>query len=107
MECTKCYKIFTRGDNLHRHMKIHDRPYAEGDGSRSYQNTTETKNVHNDGDIVNVIRKLIERLDQYYHIECIKKGRSLTDIVKELKEDHGIYLLKEEKEGRKRKENLC
>ena len=25
MECTKCQKIFTRSDNLRRHMKIHNR----------------------------------------------------------------------------------
>ena len=97
MECTKCHKIFTRGDNLRRHMKIHDRPYIQG-GSRIYQ--PETKNV--DGDIVNAIRKLIEKLD---HI--VKKGGSLTDIVlKELKEDHGIDLLKvnEEEEEEEEKE---
>ena len=29
MECVQCYKVFTRSDNLRRHMKIHDRhqPY--------------------------------------------------------------------------------
>ena len=64
----------------------------------------------NDGNIVDAIRKFIERLDQYYQIECIKKGGSLTDIVlRELKENHGIDLLKEAKGGgrRRRKENLC
>ena len=87
MECTKCHKVFTRGDNLRRHMKSHDRPYdiSQG-GNGESRNTSETRNVHNDGDIVNAIRKLIERLDQYYHIKYIKGG-SLT--LKELNEDHG------------------
>ena len=88
MESTKCHKVFTRGDNLRRHMKIHDRPYESNvlsqssngeDKSRIYQNTTEgcEKNElckQNGGDIVSAIGKLIVRIDQLiYTIECQNK----------------------------------
>ena len=91
-----------------RHM-IHDRAYdiSQGriDESRIMPESS-AKNVEN-GDIINAIRKLIERLDQYYQIECIKKGGSLTDIVlRELKEDHGIDLLKQEREEEEEEEEI-
>ena len=100
-------------------MKIHDRPYdlnmqnisqsSNGeDKSRIYQNMSDSrvKNVsckQKDGDIASAIRKLTERLDQYYKIEFWKKGGS--DIVlRELKENHGIDLLNKVNEEEKEEE---
>ena len=43
MECNQCYKVFTRSDNLRRHMKIHDRyhPYPN-----SSQENVIAKNIN-------------------------------------------------------------
>ena len=62
--CKHCNKWFSRGDNLRRHMKIHDRPYQR-------QNVTSEKISENEDNLI------IENLSRYKNEEGNKELFSL------------------------------
>lgn len=53
MECKQCHKVFTRSDNLRRHMKIHER-------SHPYQNLLQSR-PSNYSDMKIIIDGIIDR----------------------------------------------
>ena len=53
MECKQCHKVFTRSDNLRRHMKIHER-------SHPYQNLSQSRSS-NSSDMRIIIDGIIDR----------------------------------------------
>ena len=53
MECEQCHKVFTRSDNLRRHMKIHER-------SHPYPNLSQSR-PSNSSDMKSIIDGIIDR----------------------------------------------
>ena len=64
MECKQCHKVFTRSDNLRRHMKIHERshPYPNLSQSRP-SNSSDMKSI--DGIIDRAVLALKDEIRNY------------------------------------------
>ena len=66
MECKQCHKVFTRSDNLRRHMKIHERshPYPNLSQSRPSNSSDSMKSII-DGIIDRAILPLKDEIRNY------------------------------------------
>ena len=131
MECNQCHRIFTRSDNLHRHMKIHNRqvpnssirnqPYPEStfpkgpEESRTLQDQQEEDRLERlevlNGEIDDIINQSVEKMKEKIWVimaeshefeERERKGGSLA--LTGQKKDEDELIEKEDEDASNEKE---
>ena len=63
MECEQCHKVFTRSDNLRRHMKIHERSHPYPNPQSGQSNSSDMKSI--DGIIDRAVLPLKDEIRNY------------------------------------------